>query len=152
MFSRRGGYHTIHAAYRSGLENNIAEQLKDAGVSAVYEKFTLPYTIPATQHKYTPDFILPNGIIVEAKGIFDVADRQKHILVKKQYPNLEVRFVFSNPKTKLYKGSKTTYGAWCEKHGYKYAKGYIPDSWLADKHKYSLEGLIEKKGVKDKDT
>ena len=95
----------------------------------MYEKFTLPYTIPATQHKYTPDFILPNGIIVEAKGIFDVADRQKHILVKKQYPDLEIRFVFSNPKTKLYKGSKTTYGMWCEKHGYKYAKGYIPDSW-----------------------
>lgn len=150
MFSRRGGYHTIHTAYRSGLENNIAEQLKDAGVQAAYENYSLPYTIPATEHKYTPDFILPNGIIVEAKGIFDVADRQKHILVKKQYPHLEIRFVFSNPKTKLYKGSKTTYGEWCEKHGYKYAKGYIPDSWLADKHKYSLEGLEEKKGVKTK--
>ena len=104
----------------------------------------LPYTIPATKHNYTPDFVLPNGIIVEAKGIFDVADRQKHILVKKQYPHLEIRFVFSNPKTKLYKGSKTTYAMWCEKYGYKYAKGYIPDSWLHDKHHYSLEGLESK--------
>ena len=133
------------------MENNIAEQLKDAGVQAAYEKFALSYTIPATQHKYTPDFVLPNGIIVEAKGIFDVADRQKHILVKNQYPNLEIRFVFSNPKTKLYKGSKTTYGMWCEEHGYEYAKGYIPDSWLHDKRKYSLEGLEEKKGGKSKD-
>lgn len=111
-------------------------------MQAAYEKFRLPYTIPATDHKYTPDFVLPNGIIVEAKGIFDVADRQKHILVKQQYPHLEIRFVFSNPKTKLYKGSKTTYAMWCEKHGYKYAKGYIPDSWLHDKHHYSLEGLV----------
>lgn len=82
---------------------------------------------------------------MEAKGIFDIADRQKHVLIKKQYPHLEIRFVFSNPKTKLYKGSKTTYAAWCDKHGYKYAKGYIPDAWFKDKRKYSLEGLVMKK-------
>lgn len=105
----------------------------------------MPYTIPATNHTYTPDFILPNGIIVEAKGIFDTDDRQKHLLVKKQYPHLEIRFVFSNPKTKLYKGSKTSYADWCEQHGYKYAKGYIPDAWIKDRHKYSIEGLEMKK-------
>lgn len=125
------------------MEDNIAEQIKEAGVEVVYEQYRLPYTIPASNHVYTPDFILPNGIIVEAKGIFDVADRQKHLLIKKQYPHLDIRFVFSNHKTKLYKGSKTTYGAWCEKHGYKYAKGYIPTAWFKEKQKHPLEGLME---------
>lgn len=132
-------------AYRSGLEDTIAAQLKAAGIRATYEKHKLPYVIPATNHIYTPDFVLPNGIIVEAKGLFEVADRQKHLLVKKQYPHLEIRFVFSNPNTKIYKGSKTTYAMWCEKYGYKYAKGYIPSEWLTDKHKYSTEGMVIKK-------
>ena len=140
----------MNTPYRSGLEDNIAIQIKQAGVKAVYEGYRLPYTIPATNHTYTPDFILNNGIIVEAKGLFDVADRQKHILVKKQYPHLEIRFVFTNPKTPIYKGSKTTYADWCDKNGYKYAKGYIPDSWFKDKHKYSLEGL-KKVGKKSDD-
>lgn len=104
----------------------------------------MPYTIPATDHIYTPDFVLPNGIIIEAKGLFETDDRQKHLLVKKQYPHLEIRFVFSNPNTKIYKGSKTTYAAWCEKHGYMYAKGFIPDEWLSDTHKYSTEGLLKR--------
>lgn len=100
--------------------------------------------MPATNHSYTPDFILPNGIIVETKGIFESSDRQKHLLIKKQYPHLEIRFVFTNPQNKLYKGSKTTYAMWCTKNGYKFAKSYIPDEWLRDKHKYSLEGVVFK--------
>lgn len=133
----------MNTPYRSGLEDTIALQIKQAGEKAVYEHYRLPYIIPATNHTYTPDFILHNGIIVEAKGIFDTADRQKHILIKKQYPHLEIRFVFSNPKTKIYKGSKTSYADWCDKRGYKYAKGFIPDAWFKDKHKYPLDGLVE---------
>ena len=100
--------------------------------------------MPAKNHSYTPDFILPNGIIVETKGIFEAADRQKHLFVKKQYPHLEIRFVFTNPQNRLYKGSKTTYAMWCTKNSYKYAKGYIPDDWIKDKNTYSLEGVVFK--------
>lgn len=88
--------------------------------------------------------MLPNGIIVEAKGLFETDDRQKHLLIKKQYPHLEIRFVFSNPNTKIYKGSKTSYADWCDKYGYKYAKGFIPDAWLKDTQKYPTEGLVSK--------
>lgn len=109
-----------------------------------YEKGKIKYQVPCSNHSYTPDFILPNGIIVETKGIFEPSDRQKHLLVKKQYPHLEIRFVFTNPQTRLYKGSPTTYAMWCQKNGYKYAKGYIPDEWIKDKKKYSLEGVVFK--------
>ena len=44
---------------------------------------------------YTPDFLLPNGIIIETKGRFTPEDRRKHLLIKKQHPDLDIRFVFS---------------------------------------------------------
>ena len=88
--------------------------------------------------------MLPNGIIIEGKGLFEAEDRKKHLLVKEQMPHLEIRFVFSNPTTNLYKGSKPSYADWCLKYGYKFAKGYIPEEWLRDTNKYSLEGVLLK--------
>lgn len=112
--------------------------------------YTLPYTIPASKHQYTPDFVLPNGIIIEAKGIFDAADRAKHLLIKKQYPNLDIRFVFSNAKAKIYKGSKTTNAAWCEKHGFPYANREIPSAWFREPAKDTtglVRKVVKKRGV-----
>ncbi len=90
---------------------------------------------------------MPNGIIIEAKGIFDAADRAKHLLIKKQYPHLDIRFIFSNAKAKIYKGSKTTLTAWCEKYGYQYATKEIPAKWLKEKPK-DTTGLQRKKVAK----
>ena len=129
--------------FRSGLEDKIAEQIKSIETTLNYENFKLNYEIPATQHTYTPDFILKNGIVVEGKGIFDSDDRAKHILIKKQYPHLDIRFVFSNPNNKIYKGSKTTYAIWCEKYGFKYASKLIPSSWFKEPKK-DTKGLIKK--------
>ena len=116
--------------FRSGLEERIAEQLDKAGVEYEYEKLKLKYIKPASTHVYTPDFVLPNGIIVETKGRFLLADRQKHILVKKHNPTLDIRFVFSNSKARISKTSTTTYASWCEKNGFKYADKTIPQEWL----------------------
>ncbi len=64
--------------------------------------------------------------MVETKGRFLTADRQKHILIKDQHPALDIRFVFSNPNTRISKQSKTTYAMWCETHGFLYAPKTIP--------------------------
>jgi hypothetical protein len=119
----------LKAGYRSGLEENVATQLKKLGVTAEYETTKIKYRVEEDR-SYTPDFVLPNGIIIETKGRFVAADRKKHLLIKKQHPELDIRFVFSNSKTKLSKGSKTTYGAWCTKHGYLYADKEVPLEWL----------------------
>lgn len=148
FFSRRGGFREVTQPYRSGLEDTIALQLQNAGEDVAYEQFKLPYIVPASNHVYTPDFVLPNGIIIEAKGIFDAADRAKHLLVKKQYPNLDIRFVFSNPKAKIYKGSRTTLEDWCHKYGYQYARKEIPRSWLKEDPK-DTTGLVRKVGKKN---
>ncbi len=143
VFSRKGGFRDVALPYRSGLEDRLALQLQNAGVAAEYEKHSISYSIPASKHIYTPDFVLPNGIIIEAKGIFDAADRAKHLLIKKQYPTLDIRFVFSNVKAKIYKGSKTTVAAWCEKHGYLYANREIPAKWFTEP-KRQTKGLVPK--------
>lgn len=119
--------------FRSGLELDLDESLKQVGIDGEYEKHKIKYVIPASDHVYTPDFKLPNGIYVETKGRFVAEDRKKHLLIKEQHPNLDIRFVFQNSKNKIRKGSKTTYADWCNKYGYKFADKIIPQEWLESK-------------------
>lgn len=119
--------------FRSGLEEKVAEQLEEAGIKVAYEETVIPYTTPATPHKYHPDFQLPSGIIIETKGRFLPADRKKHLTIKAQHPELDIRFVFTRSKATISKASKTTYADWCLKNGFLYADKLIPDGWLKEK-------------------
>ena len=49
-------------AFRSGLEEKVADLLVNLGVKYEYRSTQVPYQI---QHNYTPDFILPNGTYLE---------------------------------------------------------------------------------------
>jgi hypothetical protein len=121
--------------FKSGLEETISQQIESQGIKVEYETEKVPYIIPASNHTYSPDFKLPNGIRVETKGRFVAADRKKHLLVKEQNPNMDIRFVFSNSKNKITKKSKTTYGDWCEKNGYKYSDKIIPNEWFLEENR-----------------
>jgi len=127
-------YARKHAqGYRSGLEERVARELASLLKHPVdYETLKLEYQKPPKNCTYTPDFILPNGIIIETKGRFLTEDRQKHILVKEQHPELDIRFVFSNTNSPINKGSKTTYAMWCERNGFKYAAKSVPVSWVKE--------------------
>lgn len=114
--------------YRSGLEEKITAELKALGVDFAYEALTIPYTLPPKRYK--PDFILPNGIVVETKGRFVSSDRTKHRQIKEQHPDLDIRFVFSNSKQRIGKKSQTTYAMWCERFGFPYADKSIPLEWI----------------------
>ena len=120
------------AGYRSGLEEDTAIFLKEKGILFEYEKLKIKWVDPKIK-TYTPDFVLSNGIVVETKGRFISSDRAKHLAVKSQHPEYDIRFVFTNSKAKLYKGSKTTYGMWCKKHGFQYADKVIPETWLRER-------------------
>ena len=122
--------------YKSGLEAKIAKQIEEVtGKAALYETQTVEYVKPARKCRYRPDFILPNGIIIEGKGIFDAADREKHLLVAAQHPDLDIRFVFSRSEAPIYPKSPTTMGDWCRKWGFKFADKLIPISWFKEKRK-----------------
>jgi hypothetical protein len=117
--------------FRSGLEDKLSEQFKSLGIAVEYETDKIPYVVPASNHKYTPDFKLPNGTYIESKGKWDASDRKKHVLIKEQHPELTIRFIFSNPNAKISKRSKTSYGDICEKYGWEYIHWGtpIPEHW-----------------------
>lgn len=120
----------VEEGYRSGLEDKVARQLSALGIDGEYEKHKIKYTQPPKPRTYTPDFNLNKKIWVETKGRFVTADRMKHIYIRDCHPELDIRFVFTNSRAKINKGSKTTYGMWCDKHGFKYADKLIPQAWI----------------------
>ena len=94
----------IKHGYRSGLEFKISMALDTIKYKYEYESIKIEWE-DLTYRTYTPDFILNNGIIIETKGRFLSADRKKHIAIKKQHPDLDIRFVFTNSRNKLQKGA-----------------------------------------------
>ena len=120
----------IKNGYKSGLEDIVANQIASKGLVVNYEVEKIKYVIPASNHTYTPDFLLPNGIFIETKGRFLPEDRKKQLLVRAQHPDRDIRFVFSSSRTKVTKGSKTSYADWCIKNGFLYADKLIPNEWF----------------------
>lgn len=114
--------------YRSNFELDIASQLAKNDVPFEYEKTIVDYIRECT---YTPDFyIKEKDFYIEVKGKFDPSDRGKHLLIRKQHPDLDIRFLFMNAKNKLYKGSKTTYSGWCDRHRYQWCESFVPKEWI----------------------
>lgn len=97
-----------------------------------YETETLDYTIHST---YTPDFVItqPNGhkVYVEAKGRLDPDSKRKMVAVRKNHPDIDIRFLFSRNQ-KLYRGAKMTYTEWVERNNFNgwHVGREIPLEWL----------------------
>ena len=130
--------------YRSGLEREAAAFLKVNQKKVLYEKIKIEWE-DLRYRTYTPDFELDNGIFIETKGIFDNEDRRKHLAIKEQHPELDIRFVFSNDNAKLYKGAKSRYYNWCDKNGFLWSHRIIPVEWLKEKgRRYKSERVALK--------
>ena len=111
--------------FRYEMQRAVNEEL---GVEYEYEPTRIPYEI---QFNYTPDFVLPNGIYLECKGLWEPDDRRKIKAVIEQHPEIDLRMVFQAPFNKISKKSKTTYAKWCDKHNIKWCSfGNIPIEWL----------------------
>lgn len=122
----------LRHGFRSGLEEQNGRLLRDLGVAFKFEETRIPYTVPESKHHYTPDFELPNGILIETKGKFEPKDRAKHLFVKDQHPDLDIRLVFQRPHDPIVKGSRTSYAMWCDKHHIKWACRTIPQHWVEE--------------------
>lgn len=133
--------------YRSGLEKKIAKDLsKVKNISFEYEPSDkkIAYTIPANEHTYTPDFVIVTAsgkiIYIETKGIWDYDDRYKHLLIRQQHPDKDIRFVFTRSQSRIRKKSRTTYADICNGLGraefkgvkWQYADRDIPEEWLQE--------------------
>lgn len=133
--------------YKSKLEKTNARLLEEKiGTTRWWyepQDGKIKYVIPASVHSYTPDFWIPKQggwIVIETKGIWEYTDRLKHVWIKTQYPGLDLRFVFSNSRSKTSKGAKQTYADICEGRGrgifkglkWQYADKRIPSEWLSE--------------------
>lgn len=118
------------AGYRSSLELSIAEDLNIRKIFYGYECSVISYRVEETKN-YTPDFYIHSSdIYIEAKGWFKLEDRKKMLRIKEQWPDIDLRFVFQDSTNTIRKESKTTYGDWCDKNGFKYADKVVPQEWI----------------------
>ena len=141
-----------NAGFGSGIERINSKRLEDAGVSFEYESeacrffYTKPEPLgvcldcgghnTGSEHKYTADFLINTKsgkkIWIEIKGggySWTGETRAKHVLLSKQFPDREIRFVFCNEYALIGKNSKTTNKQWCKRHGFICAQKLIPKSW-----------------------
>lgn len=130
-----------HSSYRSGFEVRLAQQLTAGGVEFGYEETSYWYyknirgqctqcdsTKVVSWHEYTPDFFLPSGIIVEAKGKWTSGHRTTILRMCEQHPELDLRMVFMRDNW-LTKKKVRKYSGYCEQKGIPYAVGSIPYVW-----------------------
>ena len=130
--------------YKSKLELTNGNLLEAKKAPFLYEpkEGRIEYLLPTSRHTYNPDFWLQkkdgSWIIIETKGIWNYDDRFKHAWIKKLYPALDIRFVFTRSLTKTSKGAKQSYKDICEGRGrgvfkgltWQYADKKIPLEWL----------------------
>ena len=123
----------LRPVFRSRFEETVYEDILHREISASYEPHKIEYTVPEKIKKYTPDFILTNGIYIECKGWFPLKDRKKMIFVRSSNPALDIRFIFMDADVKTRKGSKKTLGTWATENKFMWARETIPQSWVNEK-------------------
>jgi hypothetical protein len=110
------------------------DYLEGTKIINAYEPEKFEYEVMETR-KYTPDWRIiyrkdKPALFIEYKGVLDGRSRKLLKLVKEQYPEIDFRLVFEAPNNKIYKGSKTTYAAWADQHGFPWADNCLPKEWL----------------------
>ena len=131
---------TVTSNFKSKLEEEFNKFLITKKIKFGYEDFKVSFLKPEKASYYKPDFHCPTNnsrILLETKGQFLTSDRRKHLYIKEQYPDLDIRFVFSNAQNKIGKKSKTTYAKWCELKGFKYhciktSGTFLPKEWVKE--------------------
>lgn len=112
--------------FRNQFEERLGSFLDERDIAYEYETLTLGYTL---EGKYKPDFILPNGVVIEAKGFFRRSAQRTLRAIKKQHPNLDIRLVFYDWNKKV-QGSNLTCKEWALKYNFKFSNKEIPNEWI----------------------
>ena len=117
--------------FRSGYEKKIYDDAQGRGHELAYEPDD-PVIRYVTPSRYIPDFKLDNGILVEAKGWLRPRDRGKMARVRKENPEIDIRFLLQRANKRITKSPNSMmYWEWREKNGFKWAEGeHIPEEWF----------------------
>lgn len=116
--------------FRSGFERSFAANLSSRGIKYRFESASFPYIL---EHTYNPDFeMIDHGFFIETKGRLDRYSKAKMIAVKKQHPDLDIRFVFMYPHKKI-AGTKQTHAQWADRNGFLWAESTAPEEWFNER-------------------
>ena len=124
--------------FKSRLEKNFAAEIFKRGLKAEYEAKTFAYI---RKSHYTPDWKIGNNSFIETKGYLSPSNRSNLLSFKEQYPAVTIHIAFQNASNRLNAKSKTTYGEWAEKNGFKWcdlSEGF-PEHWFEKKVKKNNE-------------
>lgn len=120
--------------YRSKFERKIGRRMKACAYEP--EESVQEYTLSG---KYLPDFVpkFDDSILIECKGFFRTRqEANKYIAVRECNPDVEVVFIFGDPKTpmpsarKRRDGTKFSMAEWADKNGFRhYTYDTIPKEW-----------------------
>ena len=109
---------------RSRFEETVAKELEKHGWQ--YENEKIIYTIPESEHKYTPDFSKKETCI-EIKGRFRTkAESDKYIHIRASNPRRRFIFIFQNPSVPMpgakrrKDGTIFTMADWAERNSFDY--------------------------------
>jgi predicted nuclease of restriction endonuclease-like RecB superfamily len=116
-------------AFKSNFERTVQKLLPKW---TKYEVDTIHFIQPEKKRTYKPDWKIRENVYLEAKGKWTREDRQKHLWLREQHPELTIYMLFMKAFNPIYKGSKTTYADFCEEHGIEWAdiKMGIPKHWV----------------------
>ena len=134
---------------RSNFETLVANSLTRHGVAFEYEPFNVKYSSRVVSGRcnvcgnknvykgrnYRPDFVLGNGIYLEAKGKLTSAERSKIIAILETSDVISrdtYRIIFMRNNV-LNKKTTTRYSDWAEANGIIYhvsSTGEIPENWI----------------------
>ena len=145
---------------RSGFEGKVMSDLDQRNISYEYESIKLRYIKKQcpncgdiiSRGTYTPDLVIvrPSGIplVVEIKGRWTGADREKHKRVKRDNPEQDIRFVFQRDQP-IRKGSATLYSDWCINNNFQYTFNTVPDEWIKESSCHSKQKNSTMSGEKN---
>lgn len=123
--------------YRNNYEKEFADDLTKRKLQFSYEGEKLVYT-----KTYLVDFIVDcksgKKIYIETKGAFRHGDTTKYRAVRRDNPDIDLRFIFFVDKyqrsalKKKVPHTKYTHEQWCIKNKFKYAVDTIPKEWVEE--------------------
>ena len=150
-------YNTKHrrGRFRSIFERRVADYFKEEGIKWKYEEIKFAYyqqqtwkmtcpncgaTSPVLKKRtYTPDFILPNGTLIEVKGRLTSTERSKLISIQEYHPELDLKLVMENDRQTGLKRYPMN-SDWLSAHGFdftfvgRHAIKEMPEHWFEDAH------------------
>lgn len=130
--------------FASGYEYRVWQDARRRGLKIEYEPFTFDYerrikggrcgdcgsSITFKRARYTPDFRVNGRLLIETKGKFDAAARQRMDDFVRSRPDIPVYILFGADNWTT-KRRTQRYTEWCGERGITCAVGdRLPESWV----------------------